>query len=264
MPHGGIQSPPFNFVRLLNRLGFPLSPESSISQMMNLVSTSKNFCSTILLVPFFFSCFAISSNVDFSKIPQCAIGNCFPYHSSSIGCTQLSTDCFCNALAPINCASKNCTGSEWYAVEDWFATQCPSPPNVTFSGLPECSRACFRSAIIPTYCEVQITRNCFCRLETEFESLDGCLETTACNETAVDANSTLVDYYRETCVYDPTADGTGGQDVSSTAEGDQVVNSPSESSGLDKLSLIVGLASGFAALIAAAIGFYVWLHRRVS
>jgi hypothetical protein len=39
---------------------------------------------------------------------------------------------------------------------------------------------------------------------------------------------------------------------------------PDHQGWLDKLSLIVGLASGFAALIAAAIGFYVWLHRRVS
>jgi CFEM domain len=239
------------------------SPEPSISRMMYLVPLSKNISSAALVFLFVFNC-ALSSNVDFSKIPQCAIGNCFPYHSSSIGCTQLTTDCFCNALAPINCASKNCTGNQWYAVEDWFATQCPNPPNVTFSGLPECSRACFRSAIDPTYCEGQITRNCFCRLETEFEGMTSCLEESACNETAVDANSTLVDYYRETCVYDPTADGTGGQDESSTSLGDQVVNAPSGSSAVDKLSLIVGLTSGFAALIGIAIGFCVWLHRQVS
>lgn len=82
-----------------------------------------------------------------------------------------------------------------------------------------------------------------------------CLEMSACNETAVDANSTLVDYYRETCVYDSTADGTGLQDDSSTALGDQVVNAPSGSSGLDKLQMIMSLASGFAALITGLIGF---------
>jgi hypothetical protein len=219
----------------------------------------------ILVLTFFPSNSIVSSSdVDFSKIPQCAINDCFPYHSSSIGCTQLTTDCFCNALAPINCASKNCTGNNWYAVEDWFATQCPNPPNVTLSGLPECSRACVRSSLIPTYCKAQLSRNCFCRLETVFESLAGCLETSTCNETAEDSNSTLADYYRETCVYDPTADGTGGQDGSSTTLGDQVVNAPSGSSGLDRLQMIIGLASGFAALIAGLIGFCVWLHRRVS
>ena len=231
---------------------------------MNIIPLPTKIKLAFLLTFFASGSIVSSSDVDFSKIPQCAIGDCFPYHSSSIGCAQLSVNCFCNALAPINCASKNCTGNEWYAVEDWFATQCPSPPNVTFSGLPECSRACFRSAIIPTYCEGQITRNCFCRLETEFESLTGCLETDACDETAADANSTLVDYYRETCVYNPTTDGTGDQDGSSTSSGDQVANSPSGSSGLDKLQMIIGLASGFVTLIVGLIGFWVWLHRRVS
>jgi hypothetical protein len=106
-------------------------------------------------------------------------------------------------------------------------------------------------------------RNFFFKLETKFELLTGCLETSACNETVVEANSTFVDYYRETCVYDPTADGTGGQDGASTNLGDQVANAPSGSSGLDKLQMIIGLASGFAALIAGLIGFFVWLHRRV-
>ena len=217
---------------------------------------------TVLILSYIVS----ASAVDFSKIPQSAIGSCFPYHSSSIGCTQLTTDCFCNALAPIECASNNCTGNEWYAMEDWFANQCPTPPNVTFSGLPECSRACVRSAIVPAYCKGQITRTCFCRLEAEFEVLTSCLTSSACNETIAEANSTLVGYYRETCIYNPTADGTGGQDDPSMTQGDQVVNAPSGSgsSGLDKLQLGIGLASGFAALVTTVIGFWIWLHRRVS
>jgi hypothetical protein len=232
---------------------------------MDLITSSKNRCCIILLISFL-APFVISSDVDFSKIPQCAIGGCFPYHSSSIGCTQLTTSCFCDALAPINCASKNCTGDDWYAMEDWFATQCPNPPNVTLSGLPECSRACFRSAIIPTYCEAQITRTCFCRLETEFEGMSECLNSTACDETATDANNTLVDYYRETCVYDPTVDGEGGLDGDTgIAQGDQVVNAPSGSgSSLDKLALGVGLASGFVALVGAVVAAIKCLHRNVS
>ncbi len=69
------------------------------------------------------------------------------------------------------------------------------------------------------------------------------------SETEADAASSLASYYRETCVYDPTADGQGGQDGGSTAQGDQVVHSPSGlGSHLEKLALGVGLASGFAAL----------------
>jgi len=236
---------------------------------MGLFLTPTTSHSPIILVLISLGWVVSSSGVDFSQIPDCARGDCFPYHSSSIGCPQLTIDCFCNALAPINCASQNCTGYDWYAVEDWFATQCPNPPNVTFSGLPECSRACFRSALIPTYCEAQITRNCFCRLETEFESLAPCLETPACNETVEDANNTLVTYYRESCIYDPSADGTGSQDESSTDQGgDQVIDSPGDSSGgtrtFDKVQNVVGLASGLVALVAALIGFLVWVHRRVS
>jgi hypothetical protein len=223
----------------------------------------KNPHVLIFLLLLLFSLTESSSEVDFSKIPQCALGDCFPYHSSSIGCTQLTTDCFCNALAPINCASKNCTGADWYALEDWFDTQCPNPPNITFSGLPECSRACFRSAIIPTFCESQITRNCFCRLESVFENLASCLEAAPCNETAVDANNTLVTYYRDSCVYDPTADGNGGQDGSDSAQGDQVVNAPEGSSSLNEFQMVVGLASGLGGLATIALGFWVWLNRRV-
>jgi hypothetical protein len=89
-----------------------------------------------------------------------------------------------------------------------------------------------------------------------------CLNSTACDETATDANNTLVNYYRETCVYDPTADGEAGL---GTAQGDQVVNAPSGSgSSLDKLALWVGLASGFVALIGAVFAVVRCLHRNVS
>lgn len=79
-----------------------------------------------------------------------------------------------------------------------------------------------------------------------------CLEHTACNETAADAKTALANYFRATCVYQPTADGQGGQNGASTAQGDQVVNTPSgPGSSLDRLALGVGLASGFVALVGA-------------
>jgi hypothetical protein len=96
--------------------------------------------------------------------------------------------------------------------------------------------------------------------------MGSCLNSTGCDETTTDANSTLVDYYRETCVYTPTADGEGGSDGDpNTAQGDQVVNAPSGSgSTLDKLALGVGLASGFVALVGAVFAVIKCLHRNVS
>lgn len=79
----------------------------------------------------------------------------------------------------------------------------------------------------------------------------------------------MVTFYRETCVYDPRADGTGSQDESNTDQGtDQVIDSPDSSSGgtstFSKVQNVVGLASGLTALMAALIGLWIWLHRRVS
>jgi hypothetical protein len=95
--------------------------------------------------------------------------------------------------------------------------------------------------------------------------MGSCLEEAACNETVGEANSTLVDYYREACVYAPTADGEGGQDGSTTAPSDEAVNAPSGSgSSLDKLALGVGLASRFVALVGAVFAVIKCLHRNVS
>lgn len=209
------------------------------------------------------------STVDFTHIPQCAWTDCFPFHSSSIGCPSLSQDCFCNALAPINCAAKNCTGGDWYAVEDWFATQCPNPPNVTLQALPQCSRFCVREALIPDYCQAQLTRNCFCRLEAVVDGLGYCLVNN-CGENATLANTTVQNYYRSTCIYSPGIDGNGNPDTSSGGSGqDEVVNSPqpaaaseAESTGpTERLSLIIGLVSGFTGVILFVITVYVWMHR---
>jgi hypothetical protein len=92
-----------------------------------------------------------------------------------------------------------------------------------------------------------------------------CLENTACNETAANAKTTLANYFRATCVYQPSADGQGEQQGASTAQGDQVVNAPPESgSRLDRLVLGVGLASGFVALFGAVFTVVKCWHRNVS
>ncbi len=227
------------------------------------------FSTTQLILP------GSASDVDFSTLPQCAWNDCFPFHSTSIGCTQFSLSCFCNALAPINCAAKNCTGNNWYAVEDWFDQQCPNPPNVTLVTLPECSRACIRDALIPQYCAAQLSRTCFCRLQTQFMGLESCLEE-GCNVTSSAANETLADFYRTTCIYDPSADGNGydpNADGTPTGPGgstgvpqDEVAYAPSQGgeSPADRLNLIIGLAAGFGSLIASSIGGYVFMHKCVG
>jgi hypothetical protein len=95
--------------------------------------------------------------------------------------------------------------------------------------------------------------------------MTSCLNSTACEESVSDANATLVEYYGETCVYDPTFDGQGGQDGSNTAQGDQVVNSPTNSgSSLNNLALGIGLASGFVALVGAVFAVIKYANRSVS
>ena len=191
--------------------------------------------------------------VDFSQIPQCARHDCFPFHSSSIGCSDFSLSCFCNALTPIKCAAENCSDSDWYAVEDWFDGQCPDPPIVTLGQLPECSRACIRRALIPAYCKTELTRNCFCRLALEdaFKDQGGCL-VQGCNETAALADTSLAEFYNETCVYNPTADGNGydpdgaGNGADGSTQGDQVVDSPTNSNSSPSTnleSIIIPIAS---------------------
>ncbi|KAK4207279.1 hypothetical protein QBC37DRAFT_380238 [Rhypophila decipiens] len=216
--------------------------------------------------------FVAGSEVDIQKLPQCAWANCFPYHSSAIGCSSLSKDCFCHALAPVNCAAKNCTGNEWYAVEDWFNSECPNPTNVTLQRLPQCSRKCVRDSLIPEYCQSQLTRNCFCRLETEFERLTPCI-TDGCNATTSEseANETLSRFYRNTCVYQPTVDGNGVSGNSYGVSdggpgGDEVVYAPkspdpTDPSPPERVNLIAGLTSSFLAFFVVVVAVWIWLSR---
>jgi hypothetical protein len=220
---------------------------------MQMITTSNLLLRLFLPLLVFFSVVS-SSEIDFSNITECARKDCFPYHSSTFGCPQLTKDCFCSALAPINCASKSCNGSDWYALEDWFATQCPNPPIVGFEGLPLCSRACLRKAIIPKYCQSTITRNCFCRLQNEFETLSPCIRD-GCNVAADIATNMTQKYFSDTCIYRPTADGSGNPLSSNNDpnQQDEVVAAPTEDSPINRLALGVGLASGFVSIIVFAV-----------
>lgn len=212
------------------------------------------------------------SDVDIQRLPQCAWADCFPYHSSTIGCSSLSKDCFCNALAPVNCAAKNCTGNDWYAVEDWFNSECPNPANVTLQRLPQCSRKCIRDSLIPDHCQSQLTRNCFCRLETVFEGLAPCI-VDGCDGavTIFEANETLSTFYRNTCVYQPTVDGNGVSGNSygvsdGGPDGDEVVYAPTspdptDPSPAERVNLIVGLVSSFLGFFLVAVAIWIWLSR---
>ncbi|KAK3389685.1 hypothetical protein B0H63DRAFT_518922 [Podospora didyma] len=210
----------------------------------------------------------LAAEVDFKGLPKCAWSDCFPFHSSAIGCGSLSKECFCDALAPVNCAGQNCTGAEWYEVEDWFNGQCGSPQNVTLQQLPQCSRSCIRQAIMPQFCQTQITRNCFCRLQDFFQGLTRCL-VDGCDSTLAAANETLHDFYRETCIYSPSVDGNGAPGTGG-AVADEVVPAPkdgdSSSSGgpVERLGLIIGLVTGFATIAGILISLIVWYakHKR--
>ncbi|KAK0613582.1 hypothetical protein B0T14DRAFT_569611 [Immersiella caudata] len=154
---------------------------------------------------------ASASDIDFGSLPDCGRPDCFPYHASRIGCPRLSRECFCGALAPVNCTAAACKGSDGYAVEDWFATQCPgalAPEPVILSRIALCARSCIRDAMIPTHCESQLTRSCFCRIRTVFEGLGLCF-VEGCSMVRAQADRALASFYRQTCIYEPSADGSG-------------------------------------------------------
>ena len=215
------------------------------------------------------------SEIDFSRMPPCAWNSCFPYHSSAIGCPTFTKSCFCNVKAPVNCSSTNCTDGNWYAVEDWYDELCPNPPIVTLSDMPQCSRKCIREALIPRYCQSQLTRNCFCRLQSVFLGLTNCLMA-GCREDSGNATETLADYYRRTCIYQPTQDGRGS---SVGTNQDEVVSRPAETMGgqakatggpaemagggdsQDNLGRTVGLVSGFLTFATAGVAVYICLSR---
>lgn len=196
-----------------------------------------------------FSNVVLSSDVSFSSIPSCAIAPCFPYHSSSLGCTQLTKHCFCSALAPINCARYNCTGSNWYALEDWYSTQCPGDPPLVLMdpGIPLQARGCVREWIVPSKCNTSITRNCFCRLDGVETAIADCIQQSG-DSTKEQATTIADDFYDDTCVY--KEDVTGEQRPNANEE---VVPAPDGSpNGEDKVDLALKVIGGIASFLTVA------------
>jgi hypothetical protein len=222
--------------------------------------------SLILLFPLLHH--VIASDIDFSSIPDCAKAPCFPYHSSSIGCTELTKICFCNALAPLNCARSDCTGDAWYELEDWFSTQCPGQPKlVSFDpGIPLEARACVRTWIVPQRCNASITRNCFCRLDNAgnnvTEAMAECMKTDAempPEEAEVMANK----LYRSTCVYSEDAGGEKRPED----EQEEVVPSPNKGPGgvsAEDIALFAGIPASFLTMLGVLYAIYKRCYQRVS
>jgi hypothetical protein len=123
---------------------------------------------------------------------------------------------------------------------------------------------------VPKYCQTTITRNCFCRLQDEFISFSPCVQN-GCSVASWQAVNMTKKYFQDTCIRQQSGDGSG-YPVSSSDQStaDQVVNSPSDSSSstsdgpVSRLSLIIGLASGFGSLIAFCLSIWFYLRKRVS
>jgi len=220
----------------------------------------------ILLVLSFLRFSTAGSSVDFHGIPQCAQKSCFPFHSSSIGCSSFTTECFCTqSLAPLKCAYQSCNDTEWFAVQDWFAGICPNPPVVDFQVVPGCGRACLRSELDSNGCPPvysdnsgvnQYNRNCFCRLASNGMQ-QSCL-TSGCNETASDVNTTLTLFYGQNCVY--VQNNAYQSDPQPTA--DQVIQSASGSgSSVDSLGTMLGIPASIVGLLVFIGSMILWFRR---
>jgi hypothetical protein len=204
----------------------------------------------------------IGKNVDILSMPGCAKISCLPFHASSIGCTRFTQECFCNALAPVNCARSNCTGNEWYALEDWYSTQCPGEPPLVMMdpGIPLGARKCIRDWIVPQQCRASITRNCFCRLDNVTATMNECISnyTGAASKQAKDLSDK---FYRDTCVLKEGADGeqrpgsTPNEEIITPPE--TLAQSSPDDQTAGKISLIAGLTSSFITIAGVAWWFFI-------
>jgi hypothetical protein len=196
----------------------------------------------------------LCSEIKFSSMPGCASGSCLPFHTSSIGCTKFTKSCFCTALAPLNCARSNCTGNDWYALEDWYGTQCPGePPTLNLDpGIPLEARKCTPEWIVPQQCKASITRNCFCRMQNVTVGIQGCIVANT-GATSQQAATLADDFYRDTCVL--KEDATGELRPGATAD-EEVIAAPSplQSSVDDPRTKQLGLIIGLLAIFITNIG----------
>ena len=76
----------------------------------------------------------------------------------------------------------------------------------------------------------------------------------------------MASFFRQRCIYQPSADGNGasGSQAGSTPDEVVVESAGGSAAPIQNLSMIIGLASGFGSLAALALGLYIWFHRRVS
>lgn len=204
----------------------------------------------------------LASEIDFRFMPKCAIEPCLPFHASSIGCTKFTKSCFCSALAPLNCARSNCTGNDWYMLEDWYSTQCPGdPPLVPLDpGIPLAARKCARQKFVPSQCKASITRNCFCRVDNATTMITDCLASNT-GATEQQAAGIAGDFYRGNCVLKEDA---AGEVRPGSATEEEIIAAPQTPSSaadddpkIEKLGLIVGLVAGFIAIAGVVRWFFV-------
>jgi hypothetical protein len=211
---------------------------------------------------------SLCSEIDFLYMPACALNSCLPFHASSIGFTRFTKSCFYKALAPINCARSNCTGADWYALEDWYSTQCPGEPAMATldPGIPLGSRKCTREWIVPRQCKASITRNCFCRMENVTTGIRDCI-TAGTGTTSQQAAQLSQDFYRDTCVL--KEDATGELRRGAAADEEVFAPPPSSQAAADdtkteKLGLIVGIVASFITIVSVAWWFFLGCFCGVS
>jgi hypothetical protein len=111
-----------------------------------------------------------------------------PAESTSPSDSCITTDCFCNQPAPIQCGW-DCSWSDWYNFEDWFNATCPDEPAVPFSSLPSCVRDCLPDQYIIYGC-ITLTSSCICGASETFGCATGC---------DTDSNNTINTWFTNLC-----------------------------------------------------------------
>jgi hypothetical protein len=180
--------------------------------------------------------------IDFTTFPYCAQSHLLNLYtgcdaSTYTGCDTvacpagstassdscISTDCFCNQPAPIQCGWE-CDWGNWYNFEDWLSTTCPDEPTVDFSNLPSCVRDCLPDQYIIYGC-ITLSSSCLCVAPETFGCATGC---------DTDSNKTINTWFTGLCgpgigdVVGPGSDDDGAA-ASSTMASTSPTSSPTPS-----------------------------------
>lgn len=185
------------------------------------------------------------SPIDFSNLPECARESCFPFHAPSIGCQNLTSDCFCDSFQPLGCARWDCRlPEEERAIDDFVANLCDKDSlKVSLEPLERCDKTCLRPLFTES-CEVtedpvtdegMINSNCLCRISgiafvSDNSKIVQCLERSSdltCDNSTVAAWENTYEFWRGICVTDreefPPNSTVNGTDISY-----EVIESPNE------------------------------------